>query len=256
MLSALHLKPAEHRVAPHDYQAPKPGDKRSPCPFLNTMANHGYVHRNGKRVTWPAAAKGIHDCYNFTWLMSFIIAGAGWYTGLVSSWNPLWFDLEQQSSHKPWFIEHDASLTRLDWPQNNHDPNPELVDQLVSLATSPAGLSAYDFAKHRIDREDELNYKLSSFRDKMSTGEVGLILPTLGVGQHGVLPSNPADRFIPTSWARTFFEGERIPDDWIKPAKATDPKTVDNTAQRVRDEMAKLRAQGYGGSKKAKSVGN
>src|SRR5260221_9347274 len=84
-------------------------------------------------------------------------------------------------------------LARLDWPQNNHDPNPELVDQLLSLATSPAGLSAYDFAKHRIDREDELNYKLSAFRDKMSTGEVGLILPTLGVGQDGVLPPNPAD---------------------------------------------------------------
>src|SRR5258708_32983641 len=71
-----------------------------------------YSHRSGKRVSWPAAAKGIHDCYNFTWFMSFIIAGAGWYTGLVSSWNPLWFDLEQQSSHKPWFIEHDASLSK------------------------------------------------------------------------------------------------------------------------------------------------
>src|SRR5258708_15850430 len=40
MLSALHIKPAEHLIAPHDYQAPKPGDKRSPCPFLNTLANH------------------------------------------------------------------------------------------------------------------------------------------------------------------------------------------------------------------------
>jgi hypothetical protein len=47
-LSALHLKPADHLVGPHEYQAPKPGDLRAPCPFLNTMANHvrtiSYTH--------------------------------------------------------------------------------------------------------------------------------------------------------------------------------------------------------------------
>ena len=27
----------------HEYRAPGPGDYRSPCPALNTMANHGYM---------------------------------------------------------------------------------------------------------------------------------------------------------------------------------------------------------------------
>jgi len=33
-----------------DYQAPGPGDVRSPCPFLNVLANHGLVNRSGKDI--------------------------------------------------------------------------------------------------------------------------------------------------------------------------------------------------------------
>ena len=29
----------------HAYIAPGPEDVRSPCPFLNTLANHGYIPR-------------------------------------------------------------------------------------------------------------------------------------------------------------------------------------------------------------------
>ena len=86
-----------------------------------------------------------------------------------------------------------TNIARLDWPGNNHDPNPELIDQLVSVASQPEGISARDFAIHRINREAELDYKLSSARDTLATGEVGLILPTLGVGSGGTLPPDPAD---------------------------------------------------------------
>jgi len=239
------LRPAEHLTGPHEYQAPGPGDLRSPCPFLNTLANHGYVNRDGRYISWSAAAKGIHEGYNFTWFQSYFIASAGFYTGIAHHLNPFWFDLEEQSLHRPWLVEHDASLTRLNWPDNNHNPNDKLVDQLLSLASSPGGLSARDFALHRINREAELNYKLNPIRHILSTGEVGLILPTIGRGEGSVLPPNPADRVIPKDWAYSFFHNERIPDDWVKPAKQTDPNTVNSCSQRVRDEMDKLRAQGY-----------
>ena len=90
-----------------------------------------------------------------------------------------------------------ANIARLDWPRNNHDPNPELINQLISLASQPEGLSARDFAIHRINREAELDYKLSPGRHKLATGEVGLILPTLGVGSGGTLPPDPADVSTP-----------------------------------------------------------
>lgn len=34
----------------HQYEAPGPNDSRSPCPALNTLANHGYLPRDGKNI--------------------------------------------------------------------------------------------------------------------------------------------------------------------------------------------------------------
>jgi hypothetical protein len=33
-----------HSSDSHDWQAPGPQDVRSPCPALNTLANHGYMY--------------------------------------------------------------------------------------------------------------------------------------------------------------------------------------------------------------------
>lgn len=38
-------------VAGYDWQAPTSGDVRSPCPCLNTLANHGYLNRNGMNIS-------------------------------------------------------------------------------------------------------------------------------------------------------------------------------------------------------------
>lgn len=32
-----------HSSNAHEYRAPTKGDSRSPCPALNTLANHGYL---------------------------------------------------------------------------------------------------------------------------------------------------------------------------------------------------------------------
>ena len=34
----------------HQYVAPGPTDQRGVCPGLNTLANHGYISRNGKYI--------------------------------------------------------------------------------------------------------------------------------------------------------------------------------------------------------------
>ncbi|CAG8835038.1 22518_t:CDS:2, partial [Racocetra persica] len=38
-------------MSTHEWQAPGPDDKRSPCPALNTLANHGYLPRGGENIT-------------------------------------------------------------------------------------------------------------------------------------------------------------------------------------------------------------
>ncbi|KAJ3740778.1 Chloroperoxidase [Lentinula detonsa] len=34
----------------HQWQAPSPTDSRGPCPGLNTLANHGFLPRNGSNI--------------------------------------------------------------------------------------------------------------------------------------------------------------------------------------------------------------
>jgi len=238
-LSYLGLLPGEHLVGKHEYRAPGANDLRSPCPFLNTMANHGYIHRDGKRVSWFAAARAIHEVYNFSIPLSILVAGAGWYTGIVTGFNPFFFDLKQQRGHKDYLVEHDASLTRQDYPNNNWQPDPELVHNLIAQASSPEGLSIEDFARHRIVQEAKLSAPLSSGRHTLATGEVGLILPTLGRGDPDVFQGR-----IKPEWIESFFQHERLPDDWTRPKKELPFSEVNAVAAKVRDAMAKYREGG------------
>ncbi|EEB95895.1 hypothetical protein MPER_05065, partial [Moniliophthora perniciosa FA553] len=41
----------------HQFQAPSETDLRSPCPGLNTLANHGFLPRNGSNITVPAVLR-------------------------------------------------------------------------------------------------------------------------------------------------------------------------------------------------------
>src|SRR4051812_19538700 len=49
---------------PHPYIPPGSGDYRSPCPALNTLANHGYLPRTGLHWEAEAVAKVLHNIYN------------------------------------------------------------------------------------------------------------------------------------------------------------------------------------------------
>lgn len=49
---SLTFNPADQYVdvrpgTTHEYRAPRPNDKRGPCPGLNAAANHGFLPRNG-----------------------------------------------------------------------------------------------------------------------------------------------------------------------------------------------------------------
>ncbi|EEB97652.1 hypothetical protein MPER_02989, partial [Moniliophthora perniciosa FA553] len=48
----------------HSWQAPGPNDLRSPCPGLNTLANHGFLPRNGSNITIPAVLEAGLEGFN------------------------------------------------------------------------------------------------------------------------------------------------------------------------------------------------
>ncbi|KAM0693775.1 hypothetical protein Q7P36_007032 [Cladosporium allicinum] len=49
---------------PQEWIAPTAGDSRGPCPGLNTLANHGYIPRDGKDIDLKKLAAGMLSGYN------------------------------------------------------------------------------------------------------------------------------------------------------------------------------------------------
>jgi hypothetical protein len=89
-------------------------DTRGPCPGLNSLANQGYLPRDGKNISLPqveaALMTGLH--------MSSTLAST-----LAHTLRPLCradgtFDLHDMRKHN--VLEHDRSFTRLDFRQGDN----------------------------------------------------------------------------------------------------------------------------------------
>ncbi|KDQ50980.1 hypothetical protein JAAARDRAFT_544016 [Jaapia argillacea MUCL 33604] len=59
--------------AAHPYMPPGPSDQRGPCPGLNTMANHGYLPRNGI-VSAADIINGAQEAFNVDYNFSVALA--------------------------------------------------------------------------------------------------------------------------------------------------------------------------------------
>lgn len=77
---------------------------------------------------------------------------------------------------------------------DNHDPDPNLVDQMLKTSSNPDGsLSIDDYARYRVEREaaalppGKYFAAVSFLRDFLATGEIGLVLPGVGRGSDDVL---------------------------------------------------------------------
>jgi len=203
------------------------------------LANHGYINRSGRRITLWASTKAIMDCYNFNFAMALILSLAGIYTGTVVGWNPFWFNLDQLNWHSTVSVEHDASLSRLDYKDgDNNTANPKHIEEMITFASSSDGLSPQDFAAYRVYREKP--YPHSELPGLVGTslrcGEVGLIIGALGRGDFEVL-----GRRINMEWARSFFGYGKLPDDWIRQSRTITPAQVSETTNAVAKRMEEIR---------------
>jgi len=114
------------------YEAPKNGDSRSPCPGLNSLANHGIIKRDGKRILFSTIAHALQHTYNLSptlaWQLTasvFVFSKGGY------------IDLGDICAHN--IVEHDASLTRQDAADcpDQSKPDPDLINAFLSYAKSP-----------------------------------------------------------------------------------------------------------------------
>ena len=98
----------------HPHIPPGPGDERSPCPFTNAMANHGFVNRNGKDIDIFDMVQSMEEVFDLSADFVNVVAENTIDFGLTHK-GPDGRDLinlERLFEHN--FEEHDASFVRQD----------------------------------------------------------------------------------------------------------------------------------------------
>lgn len=216
------------------YAPRQPTDIRSPCPAINTLANHGYIHRDGRNVR----TVDLHSALNEFGIGSLLASALtypifneipdpratapSWLTILRNPFgymfrsfamrNPGQVDadgvacLNLDQLARPDCVEHDVSLSRLDHAQgDNINPQSQLIDEILSSSTDGSSLTLSDLAtlrKARIERQrlDNAKVRYEAAQNQIACGEIALMLEVFG-----------DRRQAPVSYVKAFFHEERLP---------------------------------------------
>ncbi|KAK0492765.1 Chloroperoxidase [Armillaria luteobubalina] len=225
-------------VSGHEYRPPQPGDSRSVCPALNTMANHGYIPRDGKNLTIPTVISGLKACYGLsTGLAAFLtIGGFLWISRL--------FTINLYDIGRHGRVEHNASLVHADTPEGeDYAPvkiHEDWVEQVVgdiqpcALECRQASLvNAEDVARMRVRRE-KTSPVMDAVHAEVARGEMALILgiwETKGENKTGV----------PLPWLLEWLGKEKLPEGWAPSHQQTLSDTVARS-KGIRVWMEKFRS--------------
>ena len=214
--------------------------------MLNTLANHGYLPRDGRNVKAGDITKALHDVVGVSTSINAIFTHPIFFTHkpapqLDSFWSAVCYylghpfallfrfgmrrphqvepltkkrclDLDQLAI--PGAIEHDISLTRRDRAQGDCcTKQPDLIANL--LASSSDGgltLTAADLAllrKRRIEDQQETNPRTEygAMQHHFACMEIALFLGVFGDGKK-----------VRCDFAKAFFEDERLPirEGWVR----------------------------------------
>ncbi|KAJ6531461.1 Cloroperoxidase [Mycena vulgaris] len=186
----------------HQWIAPKATDARSPCPALNTLANHGYLPRTGQNITALVAPAKF---------------------GLLSGSAPTTLDLDALKLHN--LLEHDASLSRNDFGVGDNLHFNETV--FTTLANATPGVDYYNATSAakvmdaRLANSIAINPNVTNTSKEFALriGESSLYLSVMGSPFTGVAPK----KFV-----QIFFREKRLPvaEGWKRPETMITPGTL------------------------------
>jgi len=236
----------------YPFSPPRESDVRSACPALNTMANHGYIARDGKNLGAMDIVRGLTACYGLSTFCSMFLSFGGY---LMLGKFGRRIDLYEIGKHGA--IEHNASLVHHDTPKGQiYAPTkiyPSLVDALVSdvkptlaeikESSNPSAkflMNYEDVARARVRREAECG-PIDSLHAEVARGEMAIIL--------GVWEVKTKDKIgIPMDYFKRWIGEERLPDEW-KPDHTQGLFDVIKRSSEIRFAMAQMRKEQSTGKK-------
>lgn len=183
--------------------APRSTDLRGPCPGLNTLANHGFLPRNGQGLTIQGILQAALEGYNIQPEALGLAARVGITCGPTLNSD---FTLADIRLHN--CIEHDASVSRADFFTGDNFHFNETI--FTTLANSNPGVDYYNTTSagevQRLRLLDSQNTNPTVINTRKEFGirsaEAALYLSVMGNATTGVAPK---------TFVQTFFREERLP---------------------------------------------
>ncbi|KAI1421482.1 Chloroperoxidase [Xylaria sp. FL1777] len=204
----------------HPWIAAGPDDFRGPCPMMNTLANHGFLPRDGRNITRENAITALTEGLNFNPTLINIMFDQA----IIANPEPnaTWFTLDQLNKHN--LLEHDASLSRSDaYFGNNHVFNQTVFDQTKTWWSEPI-ITADMLANAKVARQLSSKawnptYVFTLVTEEFSLGEV--VAPVIAFGDVDTVTVNK-------TLVEYFFENERLPTSlgWKKTEKVISLDTI------------------------------
>ncbi|KAJ6533972.1 Cloroperoxidase, partial [Mycena vulgaris] len=194
----------------HEWIAPTATDVRSPCPGLNTLANHGFLPRNGINISIPMMLQAALDGFNVA--SDSILQAAKF--GLLSGDDPTTLNLDALALHN--LVEHDASISRNDFAVGDNLHFNETV--FSTLANANPGVDYYNatsagLVQHaRLANSIAINPSVTNTLKEhlLRSRESALYLSIMG---------DPLTGVAPKKFVQIFFREERLPiaEGWTRP---------------------------------------
>jgi hypothetical protein len=178
--------------------------------MMNTLANHGFLPRDGRNITQENAVHALNTGLNFDTSIAKIM----WQQAVIANPTPnaTFFTLDHLNRHN--VLEHDASLSRSDaYFGNNHVFNQTVFDTSKAFWTAEL-VTPLMMANSKIFRQVESraynpNYTFGANVEPFSLGEMAA--PFLIFGD---IPAATTNR----TFVEFFFENEKLPSElgWSK----------------------------------------
>jgi len=195
---------------------PPNGATRSPCPCLNTLANHSYLPHNGRNITFLKLVSALQNGMGISRGFALFLAVGSFILLRRPSLQP--FDLHGASRHN--FIEHNASMIHDDAdPGEEFAPSAvdsQLLNEFLGMAhpsasryseSKPNGgdvITVHDIAARRVERE-AVSLPVDALHAELARGEFAMVVRIFGKGK-----DNELDR----AEMKVFLKENRIPDGW------------------------------------------
>ncbi|KAF8955793.1 Chloroperoxidase [Flammula alnicola] len=246
-----------HRAKNHEYRRNPPAGGRSPCPALNTLANHGYISRGGSNLTFFEVFWATVFVYNLSYPLAFLLTLGGFIASGTVSFHKIssncltclipsfTLDLASLSTRGSGKIAHDASFVHPNGAPST-SPDPALLKNLLQYASKTrdlhghpkGGLGLVDIAQFHSERVKSSPSPLDNIHNQIALGECALTWEVLrghkcSYGRGCQLEDcktcsgiNHLEGVVPVARLEQWFGDERLPHGWWDAAGGRPAKSV------------------------------